>query len=93
MPVLLILQHVSDYVQWKRAFAKQAHARTANGCQNARIFRNSDDPEEIFVFLEWDSLVRARLFAQSDEFLETLDGDNPPSIWILEDVPEDGTPE
>ncbi len=90
MPALLSRQHVSDYAAWKRAFAEQAHARIANGCQGAQIFRNPDDPNETIVILAWDSLVRARLFSQSDDLLESLDRDgvhSRPDIWLLDDAP------
>jgi hypothetical protein len=69
-------------------FAEQAHARTANGCQGAQIFRNPDDPNETIVILAWDSLVRARLYAQSDEWLESLDHGgvrDQPECWFLEE--------
>jgi heme-degrading monooxygenase HmoA len=91
MPAILIRQRVSDYAAWKRAFAEQAHDRTANGCQGAQIFRNSADPHEMVILLTWDTLVRARLFAQSDEWLESIDRGNlidRPDIWILEETGE-----
>lgn len=90
MPALLIRQHVADYERWKQAFAEQAHARIANGCQEARIYRNPDDPNETVVLLIWDSLVRARLFSQSDDLLDALHHDpgaHAPEIWLLEDAP------
>jgi heme-degrading monooxygenase HmoA len=89
MPALLIRQRVSDYDVWKRAFADQEFARTANGCQGVQIFRNTDDPNETIVILAWDSLVRARLFSQSDELLESIArgrDDQRPDIWILDDI-------
>lgn len=89
MPALLIRQHVSDYDDWRRAFADQAHARTAHGCQDAQIYRNPDDPSETFVILIWDSLIRARLFAQSDDLLESIgrsESTPRPEICLLEDA-------
>ena len=91
MPALLIRQRVSDYAAWQRTFAEQAHARTANGCQDAHIYRNPDDPNETIVILIWDSLVRARLFAQSDDLLDALHRDpanHAPEIWLLDDSGE-----
>jgi heme-degrading monooxygenase HmoA len=88
MPALLIRQRVADYEEWKRSFAEQAHARTANGCHDAHIYRNPDDPNEMIVILIWDSLVRARLFAQSDDLLDALyrdPGNHAPEIWLLDD--------
>ena len=92
MPALLIRQRVSDYAAWKRAFAEQAHARIANGCQGVQIFRNPDDSNETIVILAWDSLVRARLFSRSDELLESLDQpgvSERPDLWLLEEI-DDG---
>lgn len=90
MPALLIRQRVTDYPRWERAFDEQAFARTANGCQGVQIYRNATDLDETVVILTWDSLLRAKLFAQSDEFLESLGQDNAasrPDIWLLDDAP------
>ncbi len=89
MPVLLIRQRVSDYQAWKQGFDQQAHARTANGCQQVQIFRNAADPHEIVVLLTWDTLVRARLYAQSDDWLESIDRSGVierPEICFLEEI-------
>lgn len=88
MPALLIRQRVTDYATWKQTFAEQAHARSANGCEGVQIFRNPDDPNETIVILTWDSLVRARLFSQSDDLRESFDRDNNHAeIWLLDDAP------
>lgn len=86
MPALLIRQRVTDYARWRQAFAEQAHARNANGCQGVQIFRNPDDPNETIVILTWDSLMRARLFFQSDDLRESFDNDQA-EIWLLDDAP------
>jgi hypothetical protein len=88
MPALLIQQRVSNYTAWKRVFDEHTHARTANGCLGARVFRNADDPSETLVLLTWDTLVRARLFAQSDDLYESIDRAvvaGRPGLWLLEE--------
>ena len=53
------------------------------------MFRNADDPEEIVVLLEWDSLERARAFAQSPDLRETMERagvTGPPDIRFLDRV-------
>ncbi len=86
MPALLIRQRVFDENRWRQAFDGQAHARAANGCQDARIYRTASDPTETIVILTWDSLMRARLFAQSDDLRESLSsGADHPDIWVLDD--------
>ncbi len=72
MPALLIRHRVSDYPTWRRVFDEQAYARTANGCQGVQIFENAADPQEAVILLTWDTLVRARLYTQSDDWLDAL---------------------
>ncbi len=89
MPALLIQHRVSDYAAWRQVFDEQAHARTANGCQQVQIFRNAADPHETVIFLTWDTLVRARLSAQSDDWLDSIDRGgviDRPDICFLEET-------
>jgi hypothetical protein len=91
MPALLIRQRVSDYPAWRRAFDEQEVVRKANGCRSAHIFRNADDPDETVVLLIWDTLVRARLYAQSDDLRESIDRAgviDRPDLWLLDETLE-----
>lgn len=90
MPALLIRHRVSDVLAWKRVFDDQAHARTANGCQGVQIFRNAADSHEPVILLTWDTLVRARLYTQSDDWLESLPRGGVighPDLCFLDDIP------
>ena len=60
MPYLLERHKVHDYVRWRAVFDADTAGREAAGCRGARIFRNADDPEEMVVLFEWDTLERAR---------------------------------
>ena len=60
MPYLLERHKVHDYARWRTVFDADAAGREAAGCRGARIFRNADDPEEVVVLFEWDTLERAR---------------------------------
>ena len=51
---------------------KHATAQEANGSKGGLIFRNTDDPSEVIVLLEWNSLKTARQFAQSDDLREKI---------------------
>lgn len=72
MPTLLIRHKVTDYARWKRVFHEQGAIRWSNGCRGGQVFRNADDPGEMLILLTWDDLMRARLYAQSDELLESM---------------------
>jgi hypothetical protein len=87
MPALLIRHRVADYPAWKRVFDEQRSTRWSNGCRGGQIFRNTDDPGEMLILLDWDDLRRARLYAQSDELLESLNRAgvaDVPDLWLLE---------
>lgn len=86
MPALLIRHKVADFATWRSAFDEQEATRRAHGCQLGRLFRNAADPNEILILLEWDSLDRAWLFAQSDDLREELkrpDVTDEPNQWFL----------
>jgi heme-degrading monooxygenase HmoA len=60
MPYLLERHQVRDYSRWREVFDADAEGRKKAGCRGARVFRNADDPEEVVVLFEWDSLGSAR---------------------------------
>ena len=70
--VPLIRHKVTDFDTWRRAFDEDAGTRRANGSRGWRIFRNSAEPDEVWILLEWDDLMRARHFAQSDDLIDVL---------------------
>ncbi len=93
MPTLLIRHKVVDYATWKPDFDERNVDRHAHGCQGSRLFRNSADPNETLILLEWDDLDRARLFAQSDDLREAMTRSgvaDEPDMWFLEEA--DGQP-
>ena len=60
MPYLLEQHKVHDYALWRAVFDADAAGQKTAGCCGARILRNADDPEEVIVLFEWDTLERAR---------------------------------
>ena len=89
MPVLLIRHRVADYPAWKHVFDEQGGTRWSNGCRGGQVFRNPDDPAEVWIFLTWDDLLRARLYAQSDEMRESITSEritDESDVWVLEHI-------
>lgn len=88
MPFLLTRIKVADYDTWQRTFDEDAGTRRANGSNDWRVFRNGTDTEDVWVLLEWDDLMRARLFANSDDMIEELiraGVANQPDYWFLDE--------
>lgn len=85
MPALLIHRKTAgDTTLWDSLFAEGGTTLRANGCTGGQIFRNADDPGEVWILLEWDDLFRARLFVQSDEVSSLLPGAGISDVWFLE---------
>jgi hypothetical protein len=61
VPHFLLERHkVQDYDKWKAVFEEDTDNRAASGSRGAQIFRNADDPMELVVLFEWESLEMAR---------------------------------
>jgi hypothetical protein len=50
---------VGDYDTWRPMF-DQDRPRAREGAISQRVFRTADDPNHVFIFLEFDSLEDAR---------------------------------
>ena len=73
MPYLLVRHAVEDYAAWKDVFDEHAAAREEAGSLGGRLFRSSDDAEDVVTLMEWESAERAREFAESDDLRETME--------------------
>ncbi len=86
----MIIRHkVADYSRWKEAFDAHLNVRKAAGETNYRVLLSVEDPREVTLFLDWDSLERARGFAGSEDLKQAMQragvvGD--PDVRFLEDA-------
>ena len=71
--VHVIVRHkVADYSRWKESFDAHLNARKAAGETEARVMVSVDDPREVTLFFNWDSLDRARRFLVSDDLKQAM---------------------
>ena len=71
--VHMIIRHkVADYSRWKEAFDAHLNTRKAAGETNYRVLQSVDDPREVTIFLDWDSLDRARRFDGSEDLKQAM---------------------
>jgi hypothetical protein len=86
----MIIRHkVADYSRWKEAFDAHLNVRKTAGETEARVMVSVDDAREVTIFLDWDSLERARQFAGSEGLKQAMKqagvvGD--PDVRFLEDA-------
>ncbi len=89
MAYILVHHKVEDYNKFKPVFDGHALARSQGGSRGGKIFRSTNDPNELFVLLEWDSLQNAQKFAQSDSTKEAMKNAGVvgmPSIYFVEEA-------
>ena len=72
MTHLLVRHTVSDYEKWKPVFDAHASTRKAAGSRGGALYRSRENPNEIFVFFDWESEDRARAFATSQELTDVM---------------------
>lgn len=72
MSYLLIRHKVDDYDAWKENFDSEESDRRAQNSEGGWIFRSKQDPDEVIVLSEWESVDDAREYAKSSANPETL---------------------
>lgn len=72
MAYLLVRHKVADYSRWKPVFDEHGAARRDGGSRGGWLFRSADDPDELVILLECDSLENARRFAGSDDLRQAM---------------------
>jgi heme-degrading monooxygenase HmoA len=93
MPYLFERHRIRDYARWREVFDADTGNREAAGCRGARIFRNAEDPQEVVVLFEWDSLERARRRIESARLGQEFDkagvsgGIGQTEFYLLEEEP------
>lgn len=86
----VIVRHkVADYSRWKEAFDAHLSMRKAGGELGHRLFVSVEDPHDLTLVMDWDSLERARRFAGSDDLKQAMQKAGvvgEPEIRFLEDA-------
>lgn len=66
--VHVIIRHkVADYVQWKQVYDSHLNGRMGAGETSSRIFQSVDDPRDVTVISDWESVEHARRFLGSED--------------------------
>jgi hypothetical protein len=89
MPYVLVRHKVRDYDLWKSVFDEHGDMRRDATSAGGILLRNKDDPNEVFILLEYTDLERARQFIDSDDLRRTMERAgvaDVPDISFLEEV-------
>ena len=80
MPTLLIEHSISDFDTWHAAYARFAARRKEGGVLRERIMQPVDDPNYVFIDLEFATLEAAQHFQQFLEKQVWSDPANSPAL-------------
>ncbi len=72
MGTLIIRHKVKDYGKWRPVFDRHAGAQKSAGLTNPRVFRSSDDKNEVVILFDTDGTKKAKDFVASPEVKETM---------------------
>jgi heme-degrading monooxygenase HmoA len=89
MPYVLIRHKVEDYAKWKPVFDEHGATRKASGSKGGHLFRNADDPNEVVIIFEWDTMEKARQFVQSEDLGQAMKRSgvsDQPDVYFLDEV-------
>ena len=67
MAHVLIKHKVADYNNWKETFDAFAETRHAGGEKSFQILHSNNEPNNLFLMFEWDTLENAQRFLSSEE--------------------------
>lgn len=67
MVYLQIRHQVTDIARWRTAMKGMSPQRKAAGEETCFYFQGAEDPSEVTVLCSWDTIERARAYAESDE--------------------------
>jgi heme-degrading monooxygenase HmoA len=73
MAYVLIEHRVGDFETFRKVYLDDAGRRGRLGSRGGRVFRVADDPDNVIVMLEWDSVEHARDFADSLELEQAME--------------------
>jgi heme-degrading monooxygenase HmoA len=86
---VMVRHKVADYVRWKEAFDSHLTTRKRAGEAGCQVFHNVEDPREIYVMLDWQTIEEARKFMNSDELRQRMKDagvQGTPDVQYLEDA-------
>jgi len=79
MAYVLIEHRVGDFETFRQVYLDDAQRRARRGSRGGVVYRVADEPGNVIVVLEWDTLEQAREFAGSLELEQALE-------WASSDI-------
>ncbi len=81
---MFVRHEVSDYATWRKAFDAFAPTQTKLGVTSKAVYQSVDDPNDVTVVHDFQTLEKAKAFAASPELKAAMDKagvKSAPQIW------------
>jgi quinol monooxygenase YgiN len=88
MAIILVHFKVEDKAKWRSTFEEHASLRQSAGCTGTHIFYNAQDPNDIFINMQWDTPENFQKAMSSPEIQKAMAESGmigAPDFWMLED--------
>lgn len=91
MVYLMFRGKVKDYEKWKPVFDGLAPIRKEYGAKEGHLYHIADNPNEVVVLSEWESVEKARKYFQSEHIKKAFEkggviGKPESSFLVLEEI-------
>jgi len=86
--ILLAHFQVQDQTKWRQTFEEHSALRQSGGCTGTHVFYNANDPKDVFINLQWDSVENAQKFLANPEAQKAMKDSGmvgTADFWFLED--------
>ncbi|NLO28198.1 MAG: hypothetical protein GX113_08495 [Actinobacteria bacterium] len=88
MAYVLIHHAVARYEEFEVVFNDDEARRRRMGSLGGSVFRDFEDPSDVFIVLEWSDTGRAKEFAAAYELQEAMkwatSGADRPEVWVVD---------
>lgn len=89
MATLFVRHDVSDYERWRKAYDDFDAERKSMGVTDDGVYQADENPNDVTVYHEFDSIQAARAFAGSTRLREVMKSagvEGEPRIWFTNKV-------
>ncbi len=86
MPQMLVQHKVQDYDKWKILFDVSLPVRKMAGEKSCRIFRNTEDPNDLTILFDWKDAKLAIQYSESEELKTAMKASgvlDTPKVYLL----------
>ena len=85
MATLFARHTVADYATWRKAYDDFGPVQKSFGVTSEGVYQSEENPNDITIYYEFDSMDKAKAFAGSTELRETMGKAGvvgAPDIWF-----------